>query len=72
VIGEGEAALYVLLDDDHGHAAAVDLGQRLVQAVDRDRREAEGDLIEDDQARSGHQGTADGQHLLLAAGQLGP
>jgi hypothetical protein len=72
VISEGEPALHVLLDDDHGHAAAVDLGQRLVQAVDRDRRQAEGDLIEDDQARRGHQRTADGQHLLLAAGQFGP
>ena len=59
----------VLLGNDDGHAAG---GQRPDDPLDllhHDRREAQGRLVQHQQARLGHQAAADGQHLLLAAGQ---
>src|SRR6266542_6997042 len=46
-VGEGQAALDVLLDHQHRDATLVHAGQRLVEAVDHDRRKAERDLVED-------------------------
>lgn len=45
--------------------------ERLVEPVDHDRRQAERDLVEQHQFGRGHEGAADGQHLLLAARKRG-
>ena len=58
-----------LLDHDDGHAAGVQLAEHVVDLVDQDRREAERGFVHDDGAGLGHHGPAEGEHLLLAAGQ---
>jgi hypothetical protein len=71
MIDEREPAGNVLLDHDHRQPPRVDLGERLVEPVDHDRRQSQRALIEQDELRRSHQRAADGEHLLLAAGQLG-
>ncbi len=61
----------VLLDEDDAGAAGLDARQRLVDVADHDRREAEADLVAQQQARVRHQRAADRGHLLLAAGERG-
>jgi hypothetical protein len=39
------------------------------QALDDHRREAEAELVEQQQARLAHEGAPDGEHLLLAPGE---
>jgi hypothetical protein len=60
----------VLLDDQDRAAAlagvVADHGQ---QALDDDRREAEAELVEQQQARAAHERAGDREHLLLAAGE---
>ena len=66
-MGDAQRLVQVLLDQQHADAAPVD---RLDQAEDllhHDRHQAERGLVEDDQARLGHQAAGDRQHLLLAA-----
>ena len=43
--------------------------QRVVDVADDDRREAEAELVAEQQPRVGHQRAADRDHLLLAAGE---
>ena len=49
--------------------SALIVRQRGVDVADDDRREAEADLVAQEQARVGHQRAADRGHLLLAAGE---
>ena len=70
VLGELERQGGVLLDNEHRDAGlAVDLAQNPEQFFDDQRREAEGRFVEEHQPGPQHQGAADRQHLLLAAGQ---
>ena len=59
----------VLLDDDERQALGDDRRNARVDVADHDRREAEADLVAQQQPRVRHQRAADGDHLLLAAGQ---
>ncbi len=68
-VGDGERHRRVLLDEHDGHALAVDLADDLADLPDHLRRQAERRLIEQQHPRAGHQGAADGQHLLLAPRQ---
>src|SRR5687768_14007491 len=59
----------VLLDEQDRRALAVDLLKRLKDHLDHRRRQSHRRLIEQEQPWPGHQGAADGQHLLLTAGE---
>src|SRR5207237_9198810 len=75
-VGETESGLDILLDEQDGHAAPVDLADDAEDRLDDTRRKTEGGLVEDQQARRGHQRASDRHHLLLAAraraGELAP
>src|SRR5258708_4346970 len=60
----------VLVDDKDGKSFRFQLRDRAVYLRPNERREAFGGLVEDQQARIGHQRAPDGEHLLLAAGEL--
>ncbi len=70
-VAEAEDVLGVLLDDHDGEA---ELGaqprQRVLQFVHDHGGQPLPRLVEQQESRVGHQGAADRQHLLLAAGQL--
>ena len=66
-VGEADRALRALLDEQHRHAAAADLGERLEDDVDDLRREAERGLVEEEQPRPGDERAGDRELLLLAA-----
>src|SRR6266508_1275942 len=68
-MGQPESAQHVLLDQQDGDAAAVDLGQALEDRRDHHGGQAQRRLIEQQQPRPGRQGAADRAHLLFAAGQ---
>src|SRR5215468_4474250 len=78
VVGEVEGHVGVLLHEEDGHALlAVDAADDLEDVLDELGREAEGGLVEKHHLGPGHEGAADGEHLLLAPGQracalLGP
>ena len=60
----------VLLDDEDGEAVlAVQALEDLEDLADDHRREPERRLVEHQQARARHQRAAEGEHLLLAAGE---
>ncbi len=59
----------VALDHEDGHAVGVDLGDDLEDVVHDHRRQPHRRLVDDQQPGAGHQAAADGEHLLLAAGQ---
>jgi len=60
----------VLLDQQDRHAALLVQPRQQGKQVLRDgRREAERGLVAHQDARLGHQGARDRQHLLLAAGE---
>src|SRR5207245_443135 len=56
-----------LLDEEHGHALAIELADRVEDLPDDDRRESERRLVEEEQLRPRHEGARDREHLLLAA-----
>ena len=68
-IGDRHGVDEILLDQDHAGAARLDVGKRGIDVADDDRREAEAELVAEQDARVRHQAAADGDHLLLAAGQ---
>jgi hypothetical protein len=71
-VGHGDGHAQVLLDQQHRDAHF--LGQRAQgprDLVHDHRRQALGRLVHHQHARLQQQGAGDGQHLLLAAGQLG-
>ena len=61
----------VLLDEQDGHAARLQRRQHLADALHDHRGEALGRLVEQEHLRAGAQDAGDGEHLLLAAGELG-
>src|SRR5690349_3131315 len=68
-LGDAEGLLEVLLDQQDGRAAAVELGDAGHELVDQDRGEAEAELVEHEESGLAHEGARDGAHLLLAAGE---
>src|SRR6185437_9082463 len=69
IVDQLQREMRVLLDQQDGKAFALELADRLPQALDDDRREPFGRLVHDQAVRIGHQAAADRQHLLLAARQ---
>src|SRR5579872_6268960 len=69
-VGEPQRVIGVLLDDQYGEAVLpVECPDRLEDLARDQRRETKRRFVEEEQARAAHQGTADRQHLLFAAGQ---
>ena len=69
-VGALERDARVLLDQDHGQALATAQVHHHVHDLLHDqRRQADGRFVQQQHARMGDQGAADGDHLLLAAGQ---
>src|SRR5690606_15492060 len=69
-ISEARDGLDRLVDDQRGYASLADQGDGPPDLVADDRRQSLGRLIEDQQTRIGEQRAADGEHLLLTAGEL--
>ena len=69
VVGHGDGALDVLLDQQHRTAFGPEHGHGVEDLVDDDRGEAHRELVGHDQRRVGDERPGQGQHLLLAAGQ---
>ena len=61
----------VLLDQQHGEAARLDLADGAADLLHDDRRETFGRLVQQQHLGTGAQDAGDRQHLLLAARQLG-
>src|SRR4029453_1905056 len=70
-VGEAQDLARLLLHHNSRHTLlADDLAQHDQELVDDDRRQALQWLVQQDDTRVDDQGTADRQHLLLAAGKL--
>src|SRR5713101_440641 len=70
-VGERESEVQVLLDQQHRHALRLEPAQDPLDLLDHHRRQPLGRLVEQEERGPGAQHARDGQHLLLAAGQLG-
>jgi hypothetical protein len=68
-VGDPEGDGQLLLDQQDGDPAARDLGQEVADQADQHGGQALGRLVDHDQLGVAHEGAADGQHLLLAAGE---
>src|SRR6516165_4850040 len=69
-VGELERRAGVLLHQQHRDAGGlVDLADGLEDGLHEERGEAERRLVEEQHARLRHERAADGEHLLLAAGE---
>ena len=69
-LGEVEGDVDRLLDDDDRDAGGVHLVHDLDELADDGRRQAERELVDEQQLRVGDERLADGEHLLLAAGEV--
>src|SRR5215218_5027848 len=69
-VGEARQGVDVLVDDDDRLALALEALQAGPDLGPDERRQALRRLVEDEELRVRHQGPADGEHLLLAAGEL--
>ncbi|KAG0945729.1 hypothetical protein G6F31_014412 [Rhizopus arrhizus] len=69
VLGDLQRLAHVLLHQEQGQAVGVDGAQRTEDLLHDDRRQAHRRFVQQQQAGLGHQGPADGQHLLFAARQ---
>ena len=70
VRGHPQRLAHVLLHQQHGQPGGQDLRQHAVDPLHDHRREAQGQLVEQQHPRVGHQRPADGHRLLLTAGKL--
>src|SRR5256712_2924309 len=68
-VRELERARHVLLDEHDRHAGAIDTLQGVEDELHRHRRQSEARLVQQEQARAGHEPAPDRAHLLLAARQ---
>ena len=68
-IGDVERVGCVLLDEDHADTLVGRGAHRVQEAAYDEWREAERQLVDEQQPRSGRQGTREREHLLLAARQ---
>src|SRR5687767_2704187 len=71
VVRHLERDLRVLLHDEQRDPEAVpDLAQALHELAHHARREAQGELVDEEQLRRAHEGGGDAEHLALAAGKV--
>src|SRR5207249_1080614 len=71
VLRDGERDARVLLDEEDRRAAlGIDAPHDVEYLLDQHRREAERRLVEQHESRLCHEGAADGEHLLLASGEV--
>ena len=70
VVGDRQRHRRVLLDQEHGRAAGVDLDDHVSNPLDDQRGQSEGRFVEKEEVGLGHQRSADRQHLLFAAGEV--
>ena len=68
-VGDGERGAGELLHEEDRQAPCRELADLVVQLRDHDRRQAHGQLVEQQQLRSGGERPGQGEHLLLTAGQ---
>src|SRR5258708_28038713 len=68
-VGEAGQRGEVLVDDQDGEAERLEAREAAPDLGAHQRRQTLGRFVEDKKARIGHQGAADRQHLLLAAGE---
>src|SRR5690242_9090264 len=64
-VGEAGQGLHVLVDNQDRKTLHLELAEAAPNLLPDQRSKALGGLVEDQQAGIGHQGAADGQHLLL-------
>ncbi len=69
-VGQGRGEAEILLDQQNREPLPLELGDGAADLLDDDRREALGRFVEHQKSRAGPQDARNGQHLLLAAGQL--
>ena len=69
-VGQRLGHVQRLLDDDHGLALVLQRPHRDQQLLDHDRGQAEGQLVDDEHFGLVDQRHGQGQHLLLAAGEV--
>src|SRR5438094_2129973 len=70
-VGNGRCKVKVLLYQKDRESLCFELPDGLTDLLNNDGREAFGGLVEHQQMRTRTQYASDGEHLLLAAGQLG-
>ncbi len=70
MLGDRQRHRGVLLHQQHPGALAVDLDDEVPNLLHQQRRQPQAGLVEEQVAGVGHQGPADGQHLLLPARQI--
>src|SRR5205814_4888200 len=68
-VGDVERHVHVLLDEEHGRAGGADLTDDTEDLLDQNRCKAKRWLVEQEQTWPGHEGSSDGEHLLLTAAQ---
>ncbi len=68
-VGDFECHEGVLFDEEDGGAFASDFLDGLEDGFDEDGGEAHGGFVEEEEAWARHEGAADGEHLLFAAGE---
>src|SRR5215813_2199788 len=69
-IRHGEGEREVLLHEEDGQPLALELADHPPHLAHEERSQSFRGLVEEEQVRVAHEGTPDGQHLLLAARQL--
>lgn len=68
-MGDAQGLVGVLFHQEDRGAVGVDALDDLEDLLDDDGREAQRGLVQQEQLGPGHEGAADGQHLLFATGQ---
>ena len=69
-VGDTEGKIQVLLDDEHrGSVSRSFIAQNARRCIDNGRLQAFRDLVNEQQARSKHEGAGENQHFLFAARQ---
>src|SRR5215472_4668146 len=70
-VGDGSREPEVLLDQQDREALLLELADGAADLLHDHRRESLGRLVEHEELRAGAEDPPDGEHLLLAAGELG-
>src|SRR5450759_3319535 len=71
VVADGQCEVHILFHQDDGESLSPQFAQGQEELLRQHRRQAERELVDHQQLRLLHQAAAQGQHLLLAAGESG-